>query len=58
MKQSDLISKSFKKAISERDAKVIKNSMYEVPESLIPDRYKLILVPQKSKNKLFFDELN
>jgi len=46
-----------KYAINERDNMVIKDSMYNVPESLIPDRYKLILVPQKSKNKLYFDEM-
>jgi len=36
---------------------VIKDSMCDVPECIIPDRYKLILVPQKSKNKLFFEQL-
>lgn len=48
MKKSDLVKSSFKMAIAERDNKVIKNSMHDVPESLIPDRYKFVLVPQKS----------
>lgn len=46
LKQSDIVKKSMQFIMNERDNKVIKDSMHDVPESLIPDRYKLILVPQ------------
>ena len=36
---------------------IARDSMFMVPSELIPDRYKLVLVPSKSKRKLFFDQL-
>lgn len=39
----------------QRDMMIAKDAMFMVPSELIPERYKLVLVPSKSKRKLFFD---
>ncbi len=41
--------------MKERDMMISIDSMYQVPAEMIPDRYKLALVSNQSKRKLFFD---
>ena len=43
--------------IEQRDNLVIKDSMHNVPLSIIPDKFIIILVNQKSKYKLYFDQI-
>jgi hypothetical protein len=41
--------------MKERDMMISMDAMYQVPSEMIPDRYKLVLVSNTSKRKLFFD---